>query len=401
MVCVMRRLKAIICAAAILLTACAENAQPFGEPVDSDFPDFPDYIYLYYLTAEADYDSATEMITISWESFAETGSFEILHSNDNKDFQSLAVLEETTTEGNYYQHQTDGADFVINYFKVVQIVDEEIVAESDVCYAIWSPDGVCWTDYTREWTIDSDSELLAEINNDNPHYQLSVSIEAAGVPDIHLNVGESGYSYVMQSDSILGIVPELFYPDNLAIESVIIRFEVAEKHRTELGIFPGEPEFTGIKRLNISMWCEEVNMSLPIETQVDVENNVVYAVVDRVGTFCLEDMEKWFGRLTGDYEPPFEPLPQTENPDVLITIDEFARVTRPNVDSYHNLGWRILHNGQEVLSRNAAGELSYTYHNISPGIYEIYLDAFINGKYTAISNIVSYSIDDAGNITIS
>ena len=84
---------------------------------------------------------------------------------------------------------------------------------------------------------------------------------------------------------------------------------------------------------------------------------------------------------------------EIENP-VEITIDENYTVTRPEVTGYQNLGWHVSYNGQEVLSRNAENEYSYTYFLTSPGEYEIYLDAWVSGQYVPISNTVKYTIPD-------
>ena len=256
----------------------------------------------YYISAEAEYDPASQIVSISWEATEEAGTFEIFYSFDNADneeYQFLAAIEGETS----YDYQTDGEDFIINYFKVIQIVDEEIVAESNVCFVIWSPDGICWTEYTREWTIEADDEILSEINDDNPHYQVSVSFEASGVPDVHFSVAESGYSYAISNEAILGVAPEFIYDDALIIDNVTLSFEVADEFLDNaLGIFNDDPELDGIKRLNFFMWIDEINMLLPIETKFDMAENIVYTEVDRFGTFCLMDMEMWISGFDLDFE---------------------------------------------------------------------------------------------------
>lgn len=81
-----------------------------------------------------------------------------------------------------------------------------------------------------------------------------------------------------------------------------------------------------------------------------------------------------------------------DNP-VTITIDENYTITRPEVTGYVNLGWMVFYNGEEVLHRNAENEYSYTYFQSYPGTYEIYLSAFVDGQYVAISNTVTYVIE--------
>jgi hypothetical protein len=287
----------------VLFTEVIVSATPI-------IPDDPgDDLILHYVSLNADYEPSSGIVNLFWISAVEEGIFELFYSLDNEEYLPLATVE---NESNH-EYITDGEDFIIKYFKAVQIIDDEIVAASNICYVIWSPDGICWTEYMRDWTIEADDNILSEINDDNSFYTLSVSFEAAGVPDVHLNVTESGYSYVMQNHMILGVIPELIYPSQLNVENVTLNFEIADEHlENVLGIFTDHPEFEGIKRLNVFKWFDEINMSLPIETKFDIENNILYTEVDRLGTFCIMDMEMWFEFLGVEAEEAaeesFEPI---------------------------------------------------------------------------------------------
>ena len=55
--------------------------------------------------------------------------------------------------------------------------------------------------------------------------------------------------------------------------------------------------------------------------------------------------------------------------------------------------WVIVKNGNVVLQRNAANELSYTYYsNTSGSTIQVYLQQFIGGYYQPVSNTVQYSV---------
>ncbi|MCL2019436.1 MAG: cellulose binding domain-containing protein [Oscillospiraceae bacterium] len=253
----------------------------------------------YSVNAEAVYDSYNALTTISWEATEPTGTFEVFYSSDNDEYFTLTTVEDLFS----YEYQTSGEDFVINYFKVNQVIDEEIAAVSNICYVIWSPAGILPTEYLREWEIETDSEVLSEINGNNPHFQLSIELEAAGVPSVQLNAAQSGYSYAMQNDMTLGIIPELIYPEDFNIGNVALKFEIADEYLDNvLGIYSEHPELEGIKRLNVFKWFDELNMSLPIETKFDVANNVLYTEVDRLGTYAIMDMEMWFEFLEANVE---------------------------------------------------------------------------------------------------
>jgi hypothetical protein len=97
---------------------------------------------------------------------------------------------------------------------------------------------------------------------------------------------------------MLGIAPELVYDDRFIVDSVTLKFQIADEYiENELNLFDDEPELTGIKRLNIFKFFECINVLLPIETKFDIENNILYTEVDEFGVYCIMDMEKWFVML--------------------------------------------------------------------------------------------------------
>lgn len=149
--------------------------------------------------------------------------------------------------------------------------------------------------------IGSDSPVFSMINNGGNPYKLSVEIAAAGNAERNLAAEASGYSAVMENDSIQGTIVELAYTDGLEVEKIKLMFEIDESAiENTLGKYTDtSDEFKGIKRFNVFMYDEELNMQLPLETKFDLENNIVYAETDRCGTYALVDMEIWFDMLTG------------------------------------------------------------------------------------------------------
>lgn len=81
---------------------------------------------------------------------------------------------------------------------------------------------------------------------------------------------------------------------------------------------------------------------------------------------------------------------------IKIYMEPWYRIYRPEVgDSYDGLSWVIIdkNTNEVLLQRNARNELSYTYYRNYPWTsYRVYLEAFINGKYQRISNIIEYSV---------
>ena len=147
--------------------------------------------------------------------------------------------------------------------------------------------------------ISSGSPVFSMINNAANPYKLSVEIAAAGNAESNLRAAESGYSAFIENESIQGTIVELSYKDGLEVEKVKLMFEIKES-ALENTSADASDEFEGIKRFNVFMFDEELNMQLPIETKFDLENNIVYAETDRCGTYSLVDMEIWFDMLTDD-----------------------------------------------------------------------------------------------------
>ncbi|MDE6713735.1 MAG: thrombospondin type 3 repeat-containing protein, partial [Lachnospiraceae bacterium] len=177
-----------------------------------------------------------------------------------------------------------------------------------------STNGVPDGEYMIHQVVDADSEALAEINTADSPYRMSIEVDAAGYVAGNLDAGETPYAHTIENDAILGNAVGLEYQDG-NVESMTLKFEIAEAYReNEIGMFPGEEEIEGIKRLNVFKYFEDMNMLLPIETKFDMENHIVYTEVDEFGTYCLMDLEKWL--LNFD-------LPETEAEVAALSIDMY------------------------------------------------------------------------------
>ncbi len=159
-----------------------------------------------------------------------------------------------------------------------------------------TPDG----ERTFTQTVSSDSEILSAVNNDNDTpFKVSLEMKSAGIAENNVYVCESGYSNAIENSAIIGIAPEFAYTDGLAVEEVTVKFELDNSIvGNTLGTYAAENDgFKGIKRLTVFMFFDDVNMLLPVETNYDEVNNIVYTTTDRVGTYCLMDMEIFFQNL--------------------------------------------------------------------------------------------------------
>ncbi|GHU54083.1 hypothetical protein AGMMS49975_13930 [Clostridia bacterium] len=128
----------------------------------------------------------------------------------------------------------------------------------------------------------------ANITDTNP---LLADTDGNGVSDADEDLDGDG---IVDGDCMVGIAPELSYNGG-KFESAVLKFKIKDAFfPNELNEFPCEVELQGIKRINIFKYFDDINMLLPIETKFDLANNIVYADIDELATYCLVDMEKWF-----------------------------------------------------------------------------------------------------------
>ncbi len=163
-----------------------------------------------------------------------------------------------------------------------------------------STNGTPDSERTFTQVVSADSEALSAINDDEETpFDVSLEIKAAGVAENNVYARESGYSNAIENTAIVGAAPEFVYTDGLAVEEVTVKFELENSViNNTLGTYAENNDgFKGIKRLNVFMFIEDVNMLLPIETNYDEANNIVSATTNRVGTYCLMDMELFFDNL--------------------------------------------------------------------------------------------------------
>lgn len=160
------------------------------------------------------------------------------------------------------------------------------------------------SEHTFVQHIGADSDNLCQINTEENPYKLSVDIIAAGNALNNFYSEESGYAGYVANETILGVVPEFYYPEDLKVEKITLKFEIEDTYipNADLSYAGYSEELMGIKRYNVFKFFEDIGMMLPIETHHDAASNMVYADVDEIGSYCLVDMEKWFKKLGVEFD---------------------------------------------------------------------------------------------------
>lgn len=231
-------------------------------------------------------------------------------------------------------------------------VDEDGISDGDEIKIGLDPNnvstnGVPDNEYIFNQEIKADSDVLWQINKEDNPFEMSVKIKAAGNAADNVIVGQSGYSKAMENDCILGICPELIYDENMKVDEVTYSFKIKDNYIPNGGNFYNyTDEFDGVKRYNVFKYFEDINMLIPIKTEIDEETNTISATTDCLGTYCIIDMDKWFVLMGIDSQTVGNNAPQMrmmslgaqENEDNIdITPEEKEKLALGNSNTYSRM----------------------------------------------------------------
>lgn len=241
---------------------------------DTDNDDLTDYQEVYITgTNPTKYDSVTEGVS---------------DANSNSDGDGLSNAQEIELNTDPQLSDTDD-DGLSDY-------DEIYVYGTDPL----NPDtfGIPDAEYKVEQTISADSGVLAEINTAENAYELFIDIKTNGYAEKEVTVSKSSYSYAIENDAMIGASTDISISDICNPEEIVLKYNIKEAYiDNTLNLYSSLEEFQGIKRLNVFKFDEDKNMLLPVNTEFDVENGLLYAEVDELGTYCIMDMEIWLNNL--------------------------------------------------------------------------------------------------------
>ena len=177
--------------------------------------------------------------------------------------------------------------------------------------------GIPDSEYSFYQVISADSKVLSEINTEGSPYTLSVELDTNMYAEDEVTAEISGYSKAIENDAMLGNGVDIAISDVCTPENIVIKYTIKDAFLDNTdGTFSSLPEFQGIRRLNVFKLDTETNMLLPIETQFDDDNNVLYAEVDEFGTYCIMDMEIWLKNIGVEYKND-----EDEISDITLNID--------------------------------------------------------------------------------
>lgn len=251
-----------------------------------------------------------------------------------------------------------------------------------------STDGTADNKRIFKQVIEADDPLLRNINTEDNAYELSIEISAAGYAPHCLKARESGYSYALKDSSAIGETPEFVYRKGFEVESITLNYKIKDAFVDNVShyfddvqddyyeySYQIDPEFDGIKRLNVFKYFKTVNMVMPIKTDYDVENNVVSATIDTfekddegnplgIGSYSLVDLEVWASMMNVVDDTTIDNVESENNvdakslsyPNINALANESKteyRQLKKRSDAEHEL---IRKNYQSSVSTNKTGE---------------------------------------------
>lgn len=286
--------------------------------LDSDNDGLPDYAEKAYGTDPNNYDTDGDGLT-DYEEIYKTGTNPLKYdtdengvndADDDNDGDGLSNKEEISlgTSPNSADTDSDGlSDYdEINTYNTDPLKadsDEDTLSDGDEIAIGLDPSdpetfGVPDAEYKVDQTISADSEIMSRVNTEEAPYELSLEISASGNAAKHLIAGGSIYSSITDSEARLGEAVSLNYFGG-EVDKVKLIYEINDEYISNEGSEYAENslDFRGIKRYNIFRYFEDLNMLLPIVTEFDEESNTLYAETDRLGTYCVLDMEVLMQKL--------------------------------------------------------------------------------------------------------
>jgi hypothetical protein len=272
---------------------------PIEATVDSDGDGLSDYIEKNITKTDpklkdTDSDGLSDgeeiMITNTDPLLKDTDSNGINDGDEDPDKDGLKNIDEIKHKTNPLVEDTDEDGLndgdEINKHKTNPLVDdtdedgmddyEEIILGLNPLNK--ASKGVADNLYTLEQTVKADNEIFKDINKAGSPYSFSATGKVAGLMERRLLVNKSGYTNVLQSDSIVGDILDISYDENVKMENMSIQFKVENGNCKDYYIFK---------------YNQEVNMLLPFDVEYNEEEKIIYSPNIEIGTYALVDVVKF------------------------------------------------------------------------------------------------------------
>lgn len=199
--------------------------------------------------------------------------------------------------------------------------EEEKILGTDVYNVDTDGNGISDEAEIYAQTIFATDASLSKINTDTNPYTLSINITAEGYAPRQIVVGESVYTQAIKSNALFGDVVDVKYDSTHKVQNCTLSFTINVDNIENINgkYAKYSDEYRGIKRFLVFRYYEDIHMLLPIETEYDLEKNVVSCEADGLGTYCLIDVEQWLDNIGFELS------------DVQIVIEEVSTKTRAMV----------------------------------------------------------------------
>lgn len=351
-------------------------------------------------------DSDGDGLTMLQESEYKTNPYAADTDNDG-----LSDYDEVITYGTDPLNADSDGDGLTDKEEVIDLKDNKLDPNNPATNG--TPDG------ERIFTqiISADSPVLKDVNTEDNAYNLSLIVNATGNAATSLRVVESGYSAIMKDGSAVGFIPEFLYNPEYTVQDITLKFEIKEEYRDSvLDIFTDEyddsydEDLSGIKRFNIFKYFEEIDDVMPIDTEYDVENNIVYVTITSndfevnedgtscgIGSYSLVDLEVWgiiMNENCNDYD---EEEDETDSVQIASALPQSMYATPVNI---------LANSSQQVSSSRPTRSIEmiekimrnyYAYARVNtPGTFSSNVITYRGHKYSVINgNNISWSSAEA------
>ena len=227
------------------------RAESWDEMIDSDGDGLPDHYEKEIGTDINNPDTDGDGLPDGYEVlYSSTNPLKVYTLENGKsdaesdsDADGLTALEEYKLGTDPLEFDTDGDGlcdgdevYIHNTNPLIADTDNDTILDGDEILIGLDPlnpktFGYSDKEYKSIQKVDSEHQILQEINSNNDNFKLSLEIDAQGSVYSNLIVRESAYSSVLQNGSILGVAPEIISTnkDN-KISSIKLEFAISDKN---------------------------------------------------------------------------------------------------------------------------------------------------------------------------
>lgn len=241
-----------------------------------------------------------------------------------------------------------------------------------------------------------DNSDLDAINDGNA-YKLTIDITAAGYANNSAIIDNSGFSYIATTNpSVLGKVINIDYPENLKVDSAVLKFEIPSYTVDSTRNYPDSLELAGLNRYAVFHYSKEYNIMYPVSVEYDEASSTLKVNANELGDYFVVDLDQWF------YEMDIVPDQEESVKEIsMLSLDYNEEICY--TDSYEAVSGYTMEELEEIFDFSQPfGAVEISLAEQPESVYALYAAPRKDASFTAEKKIkpvdVAFIIDCTDNL---